>query len=706
MIPIDQPFDGLNPPSSDDGVAGAVSGGARATALGIPTLDEMAGDWIPITEVANPPAVHNFNQMLAVDRDLTSFFCHPGELYPWRHGYPIVKLEIDNREYQAEEVRCYAYRALRRNAHCSGVLIETDTRMVNEQRGVLFQIHAVNTTLMPRKTEFSLHVPGKLHPDGMSVLNDTQRDGVVSVAHPSRQPDKVAVEKDVVIWKWMMELPVGGNTTLGFAIGDEVSDKAAETDKRVADWARRFAVVMADCKQVWENRWADAFTPGNTHFSGHLPVLQTKDAALSRNYYMGVQTMLVLERTQFPVHPRSFITSGEREDGCQYYWDASMQATVWALLEPAGMKATLRRWLVQNPRWNPVIDIRHTKGFDTGHHDSIKGYAFNACPMFKTADEYLRVTGDRAFLDEELEDGKTVLEHLDALATDWETLPKGPRGLACYGENANLLECAPAYIHCVPSANAQNVWMMRQAATWRALHGDTTRAQELRDKADVLRSQVIGLYKAGDGVWNAYQMDGKLVELRHCVDFIYVGNALQNDLTAMQKSEMNAFVKRELFMRDWMRAMSQKDAAAQHSDRPDHGPMGAFDGWIPLTVGTMWRLGAIRDAYDFFCRTAVVAGEGPFAQAHEFYGPTRGAYDAPVRVAERGGCMKECISGVAFADIVINTFFGFMPASDGKTALVDPKTPRPFTGKLCHVRNHEALCTIFCDESGVRIEKE
>ncbi len=93
---------------------------------------------------------------------------------------------------------------------------------------------------------------------------------------------------------------------------------------------------MDDCERVWEQRWADAFTPGNSHFSGNLPVLKTADAALSRNYYMGVETMLELERTQFAVSNRSFITSGERGDGIQYYWDASMQATAWAMLEPAG----------------------------------------------------------------------------------------------------------------------------------------------------------------------------------------------------------------------------------------------------------------------------------------------------------------------------------------------------------------------------------
>ena len=52
-------------------------------------------------------------------------------------------------------------------------------------------------------------------------------------------------------------------------------------------------------------------------------------------------------------------------------------------------------------------------------------------------------------------------------------------------------------------------------------------------------------------MWNAFHMDGTMVEYcGHCVDYIYVGNALQLDLTPASKSEMNAFITRELFMRD------------------------------------------------------------------------------------------------------------------------------------------------------------
>jgi hypothetical protein len=155
-----------------------------------------------------------------------------------------------------------------------------------------------------------------------------------------------------------------------------------------------------------------------------------------------------------------------------------------------------------------------------------------------------------------------------------------------------------------------------------------------------------------------------------------------------------------------MRAMSPKDAAAAVSDRPDHGPMGAYDGWPALTVGTMWRLGFPGDAFEFYCHTAEVTKEGPFAQAREFFGPRRQQFGAPVRIAEREGCMKECISGAAFADVVVNTFFGFAPSLDGKNLLADPQTPRPFTGKLLNVSTRGKLFNLSAGSAGVECVKE
>jgi hypothetical protein len=683
--------------------------GRSASPAGIPLLDDMAGAWLPMKDVANPPDVNNFHDLLLVNRDLTSFFCYPND-WLWngqpRFGYPPVKLAIAGQEYPATECRWYPYRALRRNPDCHGLAIETDIRMINERRAVLVRVRITNPLAIANHSEIALSVSGALQPDGFSVLNTNQRPGFATVIQPVQKPDSVTNDDGVVRWRWNLTLPPHETQVIEFVSGDGPVLDSERIAAEVSRWSAHFSAEFNAFKQCWEQRWADAFTLGNHHFSGSLPVLVTDNAALKRNYYMGILTMLELERTQFPVSPRSFITSGERAPGTQYYWDASMQTTVWALLEPAGMKATLRRWLVQNVRSGSFIFITGTNGFDANNYDHITGYAFNACTIFKTALDYLRITGDLAFLDEKLADDKTVLQRLDEIATDWQTLVLPDSPLADYGENNNLLECAPAYINRVASANAQNVWMMRQAAALQELKGNPARAKELRAAAEKLLPAVLSLYKPGDGVWFGLHKDGQRVELRHCVDYIYVGDALANDLTPDMRREMTDFVKRELLMRDWMRAMSLKDAAAAISDRPDHGPMGAYDGWIPLTVGAMWRLGFPGDAFAFYCRTAEVTQEGPFAQAREFYGPRRDQYDAPVRIAARDGCMKECISGVAFADVVINTFFGFAPSLDGKTILADPQTPRPFTGQLLHLSFRGESFTIRAGKKGASILKE
>jgi hypothetical protein len=679
------------------------------TPAGVPSLDEMTGDWLPMKEVANPPDVNNFHDMLLINRDLTSFFCYP-EDWLWngkpRFGYPPLTLTIAGKEYLAAECRWFPYRALRRNPDCGGFAVETDTRMINEQRAVMVRVQITNPSTTKTNVELALSLPGQLQPDGISILNTNQRRGFATVVRPAAKPDSVTNDNGVVRWQWKVTLRAGSKWEIGFIAGDGHTVDSRKVQADVTHWSKHFSTEFDGFKTCWERRWTDAFTPGNKHFSGSLPVLAADNAALKRNYYMGILTMLELERTQFPVSPRSFITSGERAPGTQFYWDASMQGTVWALLEPAGMKATLRRWLVQNPRSGQVIFLTETNGFDAKVHNRITGYAFNACTIFKTALDYLRVTGDTAFLNEKLEDGKTVLQRMDELAMDWKTLVHADSPLADYGENQNLLECAPAYIGRVASCNAQDVWMMRQDAALQELKGNAARAQELRGEAEKLLPAVLSLYKPGDGVWFGLHNDGQRVELRHCVDYIYVGNALANDLTPDSRREMTDFVKRELLTPDWMRAMSLKDAAAAISDRPDHGPMGAYDGWPALTVGTMWRLGFSSDAFDFYCRTAKVTKEGPFAQAREFYGPHRDQNDAPVRIAEREGCMKECISGGAFADVVVNTFFGFAPSLDGKNLLVDLRTPRPFKGTLLNVSARGKMFTIRAGSAGVDCVKK
>ena len=101
--------------------------GGGALPVDVPSLDEMAGDWLSMKDVANPPDVNNFHDMLLVNRDLTSFFCNPEDwLWAWgdekfHFGYPPVTLTIaGKKEYPAAECRWYPYCALRRNTQLRG----------------------------------------------------------------------------------------------------------------------------------------------------------------------------------------------------------------------------------------------------------------------------------------------------------------------------------------------------------------------------------------------------------------------------------------------------------------------------------------------------------------------------------------------------------------------------------------------------------
>jgi len=207
-------------------------------------------------------------------------------------------------------------------------------------------------------------------------------------------------------------------------------------------------------------------------------------------------------------------------------------------------------------------------------------------------------------------------------------------------------------------------------------------------------------------VWASLHRDGTRVEMRHCYDFATVGRFLAADLPPHACREMVDFVQRELLMENWMRAQSQLDLAATNSDRPDHGPMGAYDAWPAVTVDALCRLGYWNIAVPFLRRTQAAVYEGVYAQAREFYGVKRRERDAPVRIAQRQGCMRECTGGGAFAETVLCTLFGYLPKLSGAPLLLNVDTPRGFNGELRHLRHGTKTYTIHSGDAGLGLQIE
>lgn len=695
----------------------------------IPALDELGTQWLDVDEVAHMPSLHNFHDMAACAPDLIGVNYNPdGQLFDWPTGprwfryisLPLVKLRINGQERETAELRWYPHQAVRRVRH-DGLEIETTVRMIVEGPGLLYDIRVTNSSTSVENVDLALDVPGMQvsTPDGTVVAyqaNDPKLEkshgfgdtvpqkyaaeqGRLEVAHAlADAADTLTAADGYVTADWSWQLNPGESRTVRLVMGHARNTgdfPAASLVSTVLDWAEHFGRTWDDVKVKWAARWQDMFTPGNSHFSGHLPTLVSNDEKLRDVYYRSLLTLLVLHRTNMKMCDRVFVTSGERDKGVVFFWDTSMWSKVFALLEPKAMKQHARIFLSCDPHRGPVYNMATGEQWDGW-------YAANDSTIFTFVSEYINSTSDVAFLDEQVGD-RTVLEHIDALATNWQQLQRDKsKMLADYGENRNLLECAPTYVHRVPSFNAANVWMMRVAADLQEQRGNAARAAQLREWANRCSQAVLALYKPGDGVWYALHRDGQRVELRHCYDFVCISRFMNKDLTPQMKQEMVTFVERELIDGHWMRAMSPLDEAAAESDRPDHGPMGAYDAWPALTAESMCLLGTWRPAIDFLRSTQAALNEGVYGQAHEYYGKNRAQRNAPVRIAMRGACMRESIGGGAFAEMMIGTLFGFQPRANEPLQLYQADVDRGFEGQLLNVRHDGRLLDITSSTDGLR----
>jgi len=717
---------------------------------GVPTLDEMAGDWKNRTDLEQFPSIHNFDAELLVNKDFSSvsWLASP----PFSQAFHSGVLKLNGKIPVADKFRWYPYQSVRFGV-AEGLAIETVNRMVFDDRGVLWHITLSNTLPNSVRGTVSIDLIGAIskltatnawdwafaqpgaggpkrryeeteairalvdripsqRPDNASeysasiespkilLIKDTTTPAK-TVFSFSKKPDDLVSDGNQGVATWKYQLAPGQTKTIDFVMaygeGDQVQSKASQ-------WGGGFDVVFASARSLWEQRYAEVFTPHNNFFEGNLPVLQTDDPALRRNYYMGVVTMLLMLRDQLPYSSRVFLSGGPRYGASvEFIWDTGMMDTMFALLEPKAMRA----YVIKTLQW----DLEKYLAFDYfGNRAFGYRYVANYPMLFRIAANYIRITGDRAFLEQKL-GNETVLQRLDELALHYgQYLMTDGSGLADFGDDPwHFLECVPTYIHATAGFNAAYVSMLREMGELYDFLGKSEMAGQRRLAAEKLvRAIYPQLYVSGKGFWQSRYPDGRQFDMRHCLDFQFVAQGIGDDLPPAVRGEMRKFVNQELLMKNWMRAQSLQDPAADKSDRPDHGPMGAYSGWPPETADGLCHLGYWQDAFDFYRRCEAATREGAFSQGAEFYGPKKRDYDAPVRIANEGTICREAVCGAGFTDVVIRTFFGFHPSLnlDAPNPLWKPKDSRGFNGILNHVRWAGASYTIVSGPDGLTLIKE
>lgn len=663
----------------------------------IPSVEQLAAD--PVThhydDMISPSGLTNFLGTVRVDHDLTGISVV--QFPPVSQGHArTAACFIDGRlleSYGVPITHVWRPDRVMRRVALPGLEIETFTVCVPGHTSVAIDIVVHNTTDAPRTTEIMLTLGARVtRADGAWVEPESPSDRNTAALADDRMVftdaahsawsvqgvDVPAVLRGSAIVDDTEEFAIGiggmtrggdvtvrleleprGSARFGYvhAIGTTLAAATAAYDVSIQD----VPGAVSESERFWNAQFAAAVTPGNTEYSGHLPVLDTNNAALHRLYWWGITGVLWFRREFVGnVLGRSYDVVGPSYWGTStFMWDHSLSGAFHALLDPEPLRKQLLHWIGNDPHTH--LATSSLTGEPIGRWYSVNDYA-----MTRMVHDYLRFTGDLGFLDEVDATGRTVLEHLKQWARAWHGLRRNSP-LADYGDIDNLLECVSTYRHEVASFNAANVWNMRTTADICDLRGEHDEAEALRREASDLVPEVLKLYRAGAGFFAARQPNGVEIEVRHCYDFITVGALITDDLPPSMQAEMVDFFARELQTPTWMRSLSPWDPDASYSVRPDHQWNGAYTTWPAESVRSLVALGAGSVARDWLPGLARTANQGPPAQAHfveeALPAINGGARKSPPQLPYINDWAES--SAGAYTAMLIEAVFGVRAAVDG-----------------------------------------
>ncbi len=675
----------------------------------VPTVDELAGRWLDTSTLLAMPAVNNADGSAEASRGTLSIdnLSFPPVTMTGNTG----TLLIGNRPTTLDKTRWYPYQVVRKGSQVN-IGIETAVRMIYAKRGLLFHLVLTNngtteqifklainlTANTSEHSSWGWQVPRPQEPDrfnavamdnGRSLLLKDSEGQLANCFSFENRPGGMKVNAHSGEAIWNVKLDPKQTVTVNYVLAIGYADSKVHSE--AVDWADNFNSAFEQVKKDWQTRFDAMFEPHNKYFSGYLPTLVTPDKDLRRMYYMSVMSLLSVLRTGFPVAKRVYVSNSPQSNCTMvYFWDTSEWANTFALLDPAMLKEYLESWLSKG------IYDGYAEEYLTGRLEG-PWYSANDLSIFRLINAYLNVTGDTSFLHEEI-GGKTVLDHLVEIANHWKSLVKPGHTLADYGAASNLLECVPTYVGEVASLNAVNVWIMRRVAAIEDVYGSKSVARKLNEEADHLQAAVMRLHVPGKGIWYTVHENGNRVPVHSVFDFATVGLTIGKYLPPKMRQQMLGFVERDLVTDHWMRALSLNDIAASASNRPDHGPMGAFCSWPPETMRVMCYFGQYRLALRFLHSCTGVTYEGPFSQSRELLGKSD---NSRVRIAPAPQTYNAS-NGGSFAETILRGFFGFRPDFLNKTIVPD-RAPHGFQGKLLNVHVGNRVFDIASGARGLSI---
>lgn len=552
-----------------------------------------------------------------------------------------------------------------------GLHIRTTMFLPGEMRVVVQNIEVRNQDSLTRQFTLEFDMRGAIIHKGSAWFNELPGEGDNRLTWSSRQgrltfaaqhspaacvqgihPPAQQLSGGNVL-RYELQLRPGEKQELHFVATSAATVAEAEAmhDRLQADFAR----LDEQNESAFNHLLQSAFTPGNSAFSGHLPQLRTESETLWNLYNNGLKNLLTARRRSpdSAYGPTLLTLSGHVLPTLSFPWDTALSSLSLALLDPQPLRQLVEVWFQRDMHQHLATD--YITGEAVG-----PWYGVNDMAIVRCAQNYLRVTGDFAWLDKKVAD-QSVLNHLYDHATHWKKMIKSGNGLADYGEISNLLEVVSTYLHEVAGMNAGNVSNMRFVAELLERRGRGQDAAKLRSDATDLATRINRiLYVQGKGWWRCGQPDGTFNEVRHCYDFLAVLDNMSEDLSNDQKREMVHYFWSQLASKKWMRALAASDPDATWNVRPDHSCLGAYAAWPAMCAKGLLKIDNPSTVASWLSEVAKAGNQGPIGQAHfteDVVPPLQGG---ACKASEDAPYIEDwcCIAGGTFTDLVIDSIFG------------------------------------------------
>jgi hypothetical protein len=384
-----------------------------AAARAVPTISELGADWVEAQPLRDTPTVSNFWGAVGLRHDMVSLDAMV--FTPYNGNMLRSNISVDGRPLALNATKWGACEATRRtdvNDSSSPAFVTSSIRLPFEQRAAIQRWSIVLPPSPPPGSQqqeqqrgqrgqhvVELQLDGPLfeHCDSCgwgvelptnrslfdfavkdwqagegSLMTVTSHSSQTTVAatvwsvgpHGKKRPRAAQLGPDST---FTVQSRFSTSVTLfmAFAVAGTSDDAVTQLTRIVENSEHEW---QGACSR-WQQRWQQAFTPENEHYSGHLPVLQTDDAGLDRVYYFGALMLIALERTNLRLYPRVFTISqgnpssitgsGDMGGSGQFTWDLTFTANVLSLLDPDATKEVLRYIIASSDLALPLPGFPH-----------------------------------------------------------------------------------------------------------------------------------------------------------------------------------------------------------------------------------------------------------------------------------------------------------------------------------------------------------